>query len=85
MMHPSPPVDSPEAAKALHILLDQKDFFRLRSAIETNSPAISPRETLYFAAFVNNAFNQHQQSIQNINLLLEQYPQSLNDTVIARL
>lgn len=85
MMSPASPVDSPDTAKALHILLDQKDFFRLRSAIENNNPAIPPQETLYFTAFVNNAFNQHQQSIQNINLLLDQYTQILNDTVIARL
>jgi predicted aspartyl protease len=86
MMSPEPvPADSPDAVKALHILLDQKDFFRLRTSLNKNNTSISTRETLYFTAFVSNAFNKHQQSIQTIDLLLSQYAQTLNDSLKTKL
>ena len=65
--------------------LHKKEFFRLRTALQNNADNISEASKLYFDAYVANAFNRNNESIDHINKLLDQYKSSLSDSDISAL
>ncbi|RJP65072.1 MAG: hypothetical protein C4539_13640 [Ignavibacteriales bacterium] len=66
-------------------LLDKKEFFRMRKILRRNPPDISEVKKLYFNAFVENAYNKNQYSINTIESLFSNYSDALDDTMKADL
>ncbi len=71
--------------KKMTELLDKKDFFRLETILNNSGSQLSEAKELYFRAYLQNAFNQTEQSLQTIDQLFTKYQKSLNDTLIAHL
>ena len=63
-------------------MLDKKDFFQLETLLEKKKPELSQDVNLYLKARLQNVFNQTEQSLQTINVLLGNYDKSLNDTLL---
>jgi len=54
----------------LQTLLDQKDYFRLRTALEEAAHQLSVKDRAYFQAFVDNAFGHTETSLELVRGLL---------------
>lgn len=59
------------AQHTLRDYLDQADFFRLRDELEKYGPDMDADARLYFAAFVDNAFNRTQLSISRADSFMK--------------
>lgn len=59
-----------QPAERLQSLLDQKDFFRLRTALEQDGPRLTPGERAYFQAYVDNIFARNEWSLKAVSALL---------------
>ena len=66
-------------------LLDKNDYFRLETVLNNNGSQLSEAKELYFRAFLENAFNQTEQSLQTIDRLFSKHKKLLNDSLIAEL
>lgn len=66
-------------------LLEAKDYFRLETALNNSGSQLSEAKELYYRAFVQNAFNRTEQSLQTIDRLFSKHKKSLNDSLIANL
>ena len=62
--------DNDSAFTRLQTFLDQKDYFRLRTALEEAAPLLSVDNRAYFQAFVDNAFAHTQSSRELVKELL---------------
>jgi len=71
--------------QSLQSLLDQKEYFKLKSALASNEDRISPQKRLYLQAFVDNVFNRNNSSNEQIETLLKQYSSVLSDSIKADL
>jgi len=65
--------------------LNHHDFFRLRTYFSLNQSKLSPKQQLYFKAFIDNSFNQCKRSADEIRLLLATYKNQLNSKDIIAL
>src|SRR5258706_5165064 len=63
--------------KELQSLLDNKEYFKLRSALAKSEEEIGKDKSRWFHAFADNAFNRNAASTDNIRALL-------NDTTPGR-
>ena len=68
---------SPQREKELQSLLDNKEYFKLRSTLAQSEEVISKDKSRWFHAFADNAFNRNAESSDNIRALL-------NDTIPGR-
>src|SRR5258706_9944502 len=71
--------------KTLQALLDDKEYFKLKSSLAFFENGISAEKKLYFKAFVNNAFNRNLESIKNIDSIFNNYPSAITDSLKANL
>jgi predicted aspartyl protease len=76
---------NPIIEQQLHQLLEAKDIFRLETLLEKEQPQLSKSSFLYFEACLHNAFNRTEQSLQNVDMLLDKYKKSLNDTILREI
>lgn len=67
--------------QSLQSLLEQKEYFKLKSTLALNEDRISPEKRLYLQAFVDNVFNRNSSSDQHIEVLLKQYGSHLSDSI----
>src|ERR1700761_5707296 len=59
------------SATRLQALLDQKDFFRLKTALEREGPRLSAEERAYFQAYADNVFARNDWSLKTVRALLD--------------
>jgi len=62
-------------------LLMARDYFRLETSLKNSGSQLSEPAILYFNAHLESVFNQPEQSLSTIDLLLSMYNKSLNDTL----
>ncbi len=67
--------------KRLQDLLDQKEYFRLKDQLNLLRTGMRNEEVLYFEAFLDNAFNRNNQTIQDVDSLLKNYGSELPDSL----
>ena len=72
---------NPLVERQLLQMLENKDIFRLEACLEEEWSEISQGIALYIEAHLQNAFNKTEQSLQTIEILLNEYSDSLNDTL----
>lgn len=70
---------SPGGPERLQALLDQKDYFRLRTALEQEGPSLGVEERAYFQAFVDNVFARNAWSLKAVSALLDTRAGTLTD------
>lgn len=63
----------------LQALLDQKDYFRLRVALEQDGPRLRMEDKAYFQAFVDNVFARNEWSLEAVSALLKKGEGVLTD------
>ena len=73
---------NPTIERQLLQMLDKKDIFRLETVLEEKKSELSQSLILYFEAHLQNAFNQTEQSLQTIDILLSNHGKELNDTLL---
>ncbi len=71
---------NPEDVKQLHVLLDQKDYFRLDTHFKAVSNDIDDEDRLYFKAFIDNAFNRNTECIKDVDSLFAEKDLKLTDS-----
>jgi len=76
---------NPLVERQLLQMLDNKDMFRLGARLENERSQISNGIALFLEAHLQNAFNQTKQSLQTIEILLNKYEKSLNDTLFWKI
>ena len=76
---------SDAAIKLLDALLDERDYFRLETKLDSFKDSIDNKHKLYFRSFVDNGFNRNEACIKGINTLLEKYSSTLTDSIKAAL
>ena len=76
---------NPSVERQLIQMLDNKDFFRLETRLGKERSQLSKGIVMYLDAHLQNAFNQTEQSLQTIDILLNRYKKSLNDTLLLSL
>ena len=74
----------PETEKKLQSLLDKREYFALRDTLQIYQDSISPDKYQYFLAFVQNAFNNNNLSIETIKNLLKK-DHEVPDPMLAEL
>jgi len=73
-------VSSLQKEKELQSLLDNREYFKLRTALLQGGYELSEEKKIYFRAFVRNAFNDNKNSAKDIETLLTKYASSLSDS-----
>lgn len=73
------------AQKELREYLDQADFFRLRESLTKYESSLDNDIRLFFAAFVDNAFNQNERSIRRVDSFMLLRKADWYDTEIAEI
>ena len=73
---------NPSAERQLFQMLDKKKLFQLETLLEEKRPELPQGIVLYLEAHLQNAFNQTEQSLQTIDILLGNYGKLLNDTLL---
>ena len=76
---------SPQKETVAQSLLDNKEYFKLRSLLASDTNDLSPQKRTWFLAFVDNAFNKNEASNKAIATLLEGYSTQLPDSTKASL
>src|ERR1700744_1043806 len=69
-----------EDIKQLHILLDQKDYFRLDTRFKAVSNDIDDEDRLYFKSFIDNAYNRNTECIMDVDSLFAEKDLKLTDS-----
>jgi hypothetical protein len=69
--------------KHLLELLDQKEYFRLETQLNLFKDSLDDKQRLFFQAFIDNAFNRNEESIKNIQTLLNKYSPTITDSMKA--
>lgn len=69
----------------LKSLLDSNNLFKLREELKTSAGKLSEDRLLYYHAMCSNAFGNCEESIQNIDSLLNRFGNGLADAVLADL
>src|SRR3569833_850684 len=57
--------------KRLHSLLDENEYFKLDAEFKSAGDKLSDADSLYFSAYLNNAFNRNEDCIKNVDSLLQ--------------
>ncbi len=73
------------AERQLHALLQEKEYFKLRTLLIKRQDGISEQKKNYFTAFVENAFNHTSRSSELVDQLLKDPENSLSDSSKAEL
>ena len=66
-------------------LLNARDYFTLETVVNNSGSQLSETQKLYYKAFLENRFNQSEQSLQTIALLFSKHKKSLDEKIIAEL
>jgi predicted aspartyl protease len=69
----------------LNNLLESKEYFMLKDELAKSENEITEDRVLYFNVFINKAFGEREKSNNNITLLFQKYPKTLNDTTTVKL
>ena len=69
----------------LNLLLENKSYFKLKEQLYKNEDKLSEDRALYYKAFVTKVFGQTNQSNAYIDLLLSNYKNKFNDTILQKL
>lgn len=69
----------------LNDLLERRDYFKLRDELSKNESQLTEDRVLFFNAFVKKAFGERAGSNQDIEVLLEKYTPTLDDTSVVAL
>ena len=69
----------------LNNLLESKEYFILKDELAKSENEISKDRVLYYNVFINKAFGEREKSNNNITLLFQKYPKTLNDTTTVKL
>ena len=77
------PKSNPAAEQQLLQMLEKKDLFRLEAQLEGKKSELSKGIVLYLEAFLQNAFDQTELSLQTINAIIPKHVKSLNDTLMC--
>lgn len=75
----------PIVDQQLYNLLENKQFFKLRTELEKVKAKLSEDGLLYYEAFCDHVFDKCERSNQNIDALMSKYKAQLSDTAIAKL
>lgn len=66
-------------------ILEKKNYFKLKDAVELNEDKLTEDRLLYYNVFIAKAFGKHDLSTQYIDDLLKNHRQTLNDTMVVKL
>ncbi|MDO9026762.1 MAG: retropepsin-like aspartic protease [bacterium] len=77
--------DISDIAPVLQDLLDQKNYFGLRTALIQNKAALDKSTYLFYHALVENAFLNPRKSNDEIKYLLHNHRSELTDSMIAKI
>lgn len=69
----------------LDSLYQAEAFFKMNTFYVNNQSYLSEKNQLYYKALLSFVFNKQVESINNIDILLSQYADELNDTVLKRM
>jgi predicted aspartyl protease len=69
----------------LNNLLESKEYFILKDELAKSENEITKDRVLYYNVFINKAFGEREKSNNNITLLFQKYPKTLNDTTTVKL
>jgi len=83
--NPSDKTSDPQLVSKLENLIETEDFFKLKAVYNENIAKLSDKHSLYFSAIINNVFNKAEESNKDIDIILADYPTSLNDTLLNKL
>ncbi len=73
---------NPSTEQQLLQLLNEKNLFRLKVLLKEKESELSKSIALYLKAHLQNAFNQTEQSLKTLDVLLGKYGSGLNDTLL---
>jgi len=76
------PKSNPATERQLLQMLDKMDIFRLEAQLEENKSQLSKSIVLYLEASLQNVFNRTDKSLQTIDVLLNKYGKTMNDTLL---
>ncbi|GGB03664.1 retropepsin-like aspartic protease [Puia dinghuensis] len=76
---------TPEKEKLAQTLLENKEYFKLRTLLASDPDRLSGQNRTWFLAFVDNAFNKNEASNKDIATLLDVYGAQLTDSAKATL
>ncbi len=71
--------------KQLQAFLDKKDFFKLRDKLKESKSKLADHRFLYYQAFVDKALGENQLSNESINVLLQNFSEKFQDSIMADL
>ena len=74
-----------EVDNKINEILEEKNYFKLKDAVETNKDKLADHRLLYYNVFVAKAFGKHDQSNEYVDNLLKNHHQMLNGTMIVKL
>jgi hypothetical protein len=69
----------------LNNLLESKEYFKLKDEIAKSKNELTNDRVLYYNVFIKKAFGEREKSNNDITLLFEKYPKTLNDTTTVKL
>lgn len=76
---------SPSADKALRSLLDQHDYFKLKTRLKQYNDSLGDDKRIYFKAYLDNAFNHNLDCITDVDSLLKNFAANFPDSVKVQL
>jgi hypothetical protein len=76
---------SASADKALRLLLDQHDYFKLETRLKQYNDSLGDDKRLYFKSYLDNAFNQNLDCVADVDSLLKNYGANFPDSVKVQL
>jgi hypothetical protein len=62
--------DMNQAYFHLMALLNEREYFRLESSLNSNKDQISEEQRLFFRSYLNNAFNRNEEAVKTIDTIL---------------
>jgi predicted aspartyl protease len=71
--------------KKLNSLLESKEYFKLKDELAKSENELTEDRVLYYNVFLNKAFGEREKSNNDITLLFQKYPKTLNDTTTIKL
>lgn len=82
---PDDKLSDPQLLSQLDSLYEADSFFKYKSTLELNKQNLEEKHLLYYAALSDFVFNHQAASIHDIDLLLANYRQELNDTLLTKI
>ena len=76
---------NPLVDQKLNNLLERKEYFKLKEALAKSENQLTEDRVLFYTIFLNKAFGEREKSNNEIAVLFEKYPETLNDTTKLKL